>query len=131
MEEERKYRMANEPQQNFPLSRRGYEKLNRELALLEERWKEEWAELDSVTDPDDRSEELAAEWESRTTKDQVEERLHHLRLVLDHAIVLDEDPDPDSANIGDRITAINMRNGQEMVFDLVSTDEVIYSADVN
>jgi transcription elongation factor GreA len=111
-------------EERFVLTRAGYEELQRELEALEAELDEEQAELRDFQSPIDSSDEEAAEFETRTTKEHDEERVGHLRLILEHAEVIDEDPDPHRIDPGDRVTVRDLDAHQIRQFDLLGSGEV-------
>src|SRR5258708_35231840 len=90
-------------EERFTLTRTGYDNLQRELQDLEVRRQEELAALAEVdyTDLDTGREEAAYD-ETRETKEDIEQRIGHLKLVLENAEVIDENPDPETINHGGR-----------------------------
>src|SRR5215217_7798818 len=114
--------MENE---RFTLTRQGYDRLKSELdqLLAEQQEREEQME-DLYRDPDRNNDEEAAEFEVRTMKEYVDERIGHLQYVLERADVMQEDPDPQRINAGDRVIVWDLQARQEYTFNLVSGEEV-------
>jgi len=83
--------MADE---RFILTRAGYEELQRELERLQARRQAQMETFSDMSDywDIDPSPEEAAYVDARTTKEQLDERIGHLTLVLRHAEVVDDDP---------------------------------------
>ena len=113
--------------QRFTLTRQGYERLQVELADLEARRQERLDQLaDYKDDVGDNPNEEAAFFEIETMKEHFDEQIGHLRLVLAHANIVDEDPDPTTADPGDRVTVWDLNAREERTFDLVGSTEVTY-----
>jgi transcription elongation factor GreA len=114
--------MENE---RFTLTRQGYDRLKSELdQLLAEQQEREAQMEDLYRDPDRNNDEEAAEFEVRTMKEYVDERIGHLRYVLERADVMQEDLDPQRINAGDRVIVWDLQVRQEHTFNLVSGEEV-------
>jgi transcription elongation factor GreA len=114
--------MADE---QFTLTRQGYDRLKGELdQLLAEQSERQGQMEDLYRDPDRNNDEEAADFDVRTMKEYVDERVGHLQYVLERAEVLDEDPDPQRINAGDRVIVWELQARQERIFNLVSGEEV-------
>ncbi len=115
-------------EERFILTRAGYEALQRELKALQARRQGEMDEFADMSDywDIDPSKEEAAYFDSRTTKEQLDERIGHLTLVLQHAQVMDDDPDPTRVDPGDRVTVWDFGENREQHFDLVGSEEVTH-----
>lgn len=74
------------------------------------------------TDP---SKEEAAYVDTKTDKEDTERRIDHLKLVLQQAQVMDEDPDLTTVDPGDRVTVWDFADGRMRQFDLLGSEEVI------
>jgi transcription elongation factor GreA len=118
--------MAEEP---FVLSAAGYDILKQELAALEAEHRERQADFADVNADDDPAREEGAYFEARTSKEHVEERIGHLKLVLSRAEVLKDDPDPKRIDPGEQVTVWDIADKRERVFNLVSGDEAVYARD--
>jgi transcription elongation factor GreA len=113
--------------QQFVLTKAGYEQLQRELEDYEARRAGQHEELTSVqTDMDEQFPEEGAELEARTMREFMDERIGHLKLILAHAQVVEEDPDPHVVDPGDRVTVWSVSENQEFQYDLVGSAEVMY-----
>jgi transcription elongation factor GreA len=113
-------------EERFILTRAGYEALQRELQLLEDQYKEELAGYaDTNYSYADSSPEEAANFETKTTKEETEERIGHLKLVLENAEIIDDDPDPTRVDPGDRVTVWDFSQRQPLQFDLLDGEEII------
>jgi|FLYN01.1.fsa_nt_gi transcription elongation factor GreA len=114
-------------QERFILTRQGYEELKRELEELEQlqrRRHDRFAEVNYSSDP---AREEAAYFETRTRKEFVDQRVDYLRVVLERAEIVEEDPDPMRVDPGDRVTVWDFESDQETTFDLVgNSPEVIF-----
>lgn len=113
-------------EERYTLTRAGYEEMQRELTELEARYQRELAELADVQDGLDPEAAEPAYFESKTTKEEVEERLGHLRLVLRYADVIDEDPDPTVIDPGDRVVVYDYATKETLTFDILGSEEVIH-----
>jgi transcription elongation factor GreA len=111
--------------EHFVLTPAGYENLRQELAALEARYNEDEAEFKDVNYSNDPSKEEAAYVETRISREHDEERIGHLRLILENAVILDEDVDPAHVDPGERVTVWDFAEKQEIQFDLLGPEEVI------
>jgi transcription elongation factor GreA len=118
--------MAEEP---FVLSRAGYDILKQELAELEAEHQQRLAEFADVNYDVDPSSEEAAYFDTRVTKEHIEERIGHLQLVLSRAEVIEDDPDPLTIDPGEQVTVWDFTEKRERIFNLVSSAETIYAGD--
>jgi transcription elongation factor GreA len=111
----------------FTLTRAGYENLQRELQDLEARREQQLAALAEFdyTDLDTGREEAAYD-ATRETKEDIEQRIGHLKLVLENADVVDEDPDPERINAGDRAVVWDYNQRELLKFDLRGGEEIVY-----
>jgi transcription elongation factor GreA len=116
-------------EERFQLSPTGYAVLKQELAALETDHQERFAQYaDANSDLDPASEE-AAYFETRTAKEHLEERIGHLKLVLSRAEVLEDDPNPEGVDPGERVTVWDFAEQRERTFNLVSTTETVFARD--
>ena len=76
-------------------------------------------------DQRDSSEEGAATYDSEVSKEDTEQRIGHLKLVLEHADVVGEDPNPTLIDPGERVTVWNIARRRKEQFDLRGGEEVI------
>ncbi len=115
-------------EERFILTRAGYEKLQRELKTLQARLHGEMEIFSDMSDfwDIDPSPEEAAYVDARITKEQLDERIGHLTLVLQHAEVVDDDPDLSTVDPGDRVTVWDFRENRELQFDVVGSEEVTH-----
>jgi len=111
-------------QENYTLTRAGYEQMQRELEALEKQLVQEIAEV-AEAQSDVKTDEEATLFDAQTTKERVQERVSHLRLVLQTAEVIDADPDPDRVSPGDRVVVWDLDNKEELAFDLLGGEEII------
>ena len=119
--------MADE---RFVLTRQGYEQLQTELREREAEQEERRENLEEYEDIDRQNgEEEAADFELRTSKEYADERVGHLKFVLERADVLDGDPDPQRINEGDRVVVWDLQAREEQTFNLVNGEEVGTLAD--
>jgi len=68
----------------------------------------------------------AAEFEIRTKTEHLDEQIGHLRLVLETAEIVEDDPDPRRVDLGDRVTVWNISDRTQSIYDLVSGTEATY-----
>jgi len=106
-------------QERFALTRQGYEELRRELHALEAEYRESFEQFADANDDLDPAREEAAYFETRTRKEFLEQRTNYIRVVLERAEVIDEDPNPKTVDPGDRVTVWDFENDTETTFDLV------------
>ncbi|NWF69498.1 MAG: GreA/GreB family elongation factor [Chloroflexi bacterium] len=111
----------NEP---IILTRAGFEQLQRELADLETRGREEAAEnlFEAADDTDVAEEETFRD--AMNQKSMLEARILQLKQILAMAQVVDEDPDPNSASPGDRVVVWDHQEKAEVIFDLLGGAEI-------
>ena len=113
--------------EKFILTPGGYANIKQQLADLETRDKEE---RDLLTDSrneslggDDDDADVAANYETRTRKERIDEKIGHLKYILERAQVY-EDPDPDKINTGERVTLWDFETESEFQVDVISSAEV-------
>src|SRR5689334_14975452 len=111
--------------EHFILTRGGYENLRSEMAALKARYVKDEAEFKDVNYNSDPSKEEAAYVDTRITQEQVKERIGHLQLILENAVILDEDVDPEHVDPGERVTVWDFAENREAHFDLLGPEEVI------
>ena len=107
------------------LTRAGFERLNRELKLLEEMEKGEIEEVAEAFDDTDFGEN-AAFYDAVFDKDRLLARINNLRHVLARAEVVDEDPDPSRVSPGNHVTVWDVEEREELAFRIVSAEEVTH-----
>jgi transcription elongation factor GreA len=115
-------------EERFVLTRAGYEQLQDELKTLQERRQgamDTFADMSDYWDIDPSPEE-AAYVEARTTKEQLDERIGHLTLVLRHAEVVDDDADVSAVATGCRVTVWDVNEKRELQFDVLGSEEVTH-----
>lgn len=109
----------------FTLTRAGYERLTRQLAVLEEMQRGEIAEVAEAFDDTDFGEN-AAFYDAVFDKDRLSARIDNLRHVLARAEVIDEDPDPNRVSPGNQVTVWDLEENEELTFTLISAEEVTH-----
>ncbi len=110
------------------LTRAGYESLEKELRRLENVELPEIAErLNEIRSETDSEGEDPQLFNILSQKNYVDERIVNIKRILANAVVLDEDPDPDTANAGDRVVVLDVDEDEEIVFDLLDSAEVVHS----
>jgi transcription elongation factor GreA len=113
-------------QDDIILTRAGYEKLKRELDVLMTEEREEVVEqLLDVRDDTEAGEE-ATFFDAVGKKAWVDQRIAHLQGVLERATIIDDDPNPDQVSPGNRVTVLDMDADEEVVFDLIGSEEVAH-----
>src|SRR3954464_5487518 len=112
--------------EQFILTRQGYERLKAELQEREAEQEERREQLEDIyRDVDHQNnDEEAADFDVRTMKEFADERAGHLKFVLERAQVMDDDPDPRRVNEGDRVIVWDLLAHEEQTFNLVSGEEV-------
>lgn len=116
--------MADEHQ----LTRSGFEALEKELRRLENVELPEIAErLNEIRNETDSEGEDPQLFNILSQKNYVDERILNIKRILANAVVLDEDPDPDTANAGDRVVVMDLDEKEELIFDLLDSAEVVHS----
>jgi len=115
-------------QEDFVLTREGYTMLKAELDRLEAQEVERQANFVDANDDADSSHEEAAEFDARVELERTQERIAHLRLVLDNVALMDE-TDPATADAGERVTVYDFYKRQKLQFDLRGSEEVIAGMD--
>lgn len=116
-------------QQNdrYILTRAGYEQLQRELADYQARRARQQEEIGDIqNDGSENFPEEGAEFEARTMREFLDERIGNLTLILRNADVVDQDPDPRTVDPGDRVTVWSVEEGEEYEYDLIGGAEVMY-----
>jgi transcription elongation factor GreA len=105
----------------------GYQNLEKELRKLENvelpDIAQRLAEVRSETDSEGEDPQL---FNILSQKNYIDERIANIKRILANATVLDEDPDPDSANAGDRVVVMDLDEKEEIVFDLLDSAEVVH-----
>lgn len=106
----------------------GFESLEKELRRLENVELPEIAErLNEVRNETDSEGEDPQLFNILSQKNYVDERITNIKRILANAVVLEEDPDPDTANAGDRVVVLDIEENEEIVFDLLDSAEVVHS----
>jgi transcription elongation factor GreA len=70
--------------------------------------------------------EEATFFDAMVEKERLDERIGHLRYVLEHAEIINGDNDPDLVDPGDRVTVWDLNNKEEVVYDLIGSEEVAH-----
>src|SRR6185369_6814087 len=110
----------------FILTQDGYENIKRQLAELEADDRDAIDNLaNAVNDKaggDDDDSDVAVEYDARTRKERVDEKIGHLRFILERAEIY-EDTDPEKINVGERVTLWDFENKDEFQLDVISSAE--------
>ncbi len=114
-------------EERFVLTRAGFEELQAELRRLQAKRQDELSGYPEMQPFDvDPSHEEGAYDNAREDKETTEERIGHLKLVLEHADVIgDEDPDPGRVDPGERVTVWDVMERTTRQFDLIGREEAI------
>ncbi|MFN8528292.1 MAG: GreA/GreB family elongation factor [Anaerolineae bacterium] len=113
--------------QRYTLTRAGYEQLQRQLAEYQERRASRQDQLDDVqADSDKNVPEEGADFDVRTMTEFLDERIGNLTEILEHADVIDQDPDDRTVDPGDRVTLWNLQDRAEVQYDLIGSAEAMY-----
>lgn len=113
--------------QQYVLTRAGYEALEQELQEYQQRLDRHMQELaDIQSDVDENYDEQAAEYDVRTRKEFLSQRIGNLKLILQDAEVIDEDPNPRTVDPGDRVTVWNASQKEQLQYDLIGSAEAQY-----
>jgi transcription elongation factor GreA len=111
--------------ERFVLTKSGYEILQHELEVLEARQREDLANFADVNYSNDPSKEEASYFETRIDKEHTDQRVVYLRTVLNNAEVVDEDPNIETVDPGDRVTVWDFTEKRELKFDLIGSPEAV------
>lgn len=107
------------------LTRAGYERLERELRILEELQNQETADVAEAFDDTDFGDN-AVFYDLVFDKDRLLARIGNLRHVLSRAEVIEDDPEPDRVSPGNQVTVLDLDEDEEVVFNIISAQEVSY-----
>jgi transcription elongation factor GreA len=111
-------------EERFILTPNGYEQLQRDLEALLDQSKEVAEQMADVHDDTEFGEE-ATYHDVMEAKERLDQRIAHLRGVLQRAQVIgDEDPDPTRADPGEEVTVWDFSAKEQVVFQLLSSEEV-------
>lgn len=111
--------------EQFILTPAGYEDLKNQLADFEARRAEVLPLYDAVDEDSGNleGEEAGAFYDTRTRLEYIDERIGHLRYVLDRAIVSDEDPDPKRVDPGEEVVVWDVEEKKERIFTILDGEE--------
>jgi transcription elongation factor GreA len=117
----------------FILTQTGYDRLQQELEALQQMRARETEVIDDVDEDTGNleGEEAGAFFEAKTTLEHLDERIGHLRFVLDRADVRTEDPDSKRIDPGERVVVWDLDEKRERTFDILSSPEVRISYTVD
>ncbi|MBZ0276058.1 MAG: GreA/GreB family elongation factor, partial [Anaerolineae bacterium] len=108
------------------LTRAGYEGLKRELEeLLTEGSAEVNEQLMDANDDTSPGEEPTF-FDAVVAKERLNERILYLKDVLARAEIIEEDADPTRVTPGNRVTVWDMVEKEQLIFDLLSGEEVAH-----
>jgi len=111
------------------ITRAGYEELkaeldrliNEDLKRITERLEQLHGEVTGEEDTD--------LFHAMADKNYVDERIENLRNILANSVIIDEDPDPETASPGDNVLVKDLDTGEEETFRLLGSDEVAHGLD--
>lgn len=110
-------------EQEYLLTKSGYERLKLELEDLMTRETAQVADMLAEAREDEQGEE-AFFYDVMVAKERLEERIARLQEVLARARIIEDDEDPDSITPGNRVTVYDMDEKEEFSFDLLSSTEI-------
>ena len=113
-------------EEQFILTPAGYAHIQAEIRALEAEQAQQRAALSDVEDERDNMEgkEAGAFFEAKTSLEHSDERIGHLRYVLERAEIRTEDADPKRLDPGERAVVWDLDGHRELTFDLLSAPEV-------
>jgi transcription elongation factor GreA len=109
------------------LTRSGYDSLKRELEDLLTEGSAEVNELLRDANDDTSPGEEPTFFDAVVAKERLNERVAYLKAVLARAEIIEEDEDPSRVTPGNRVTVWDMVEKEELVFDLLSSQEVSHA----
>jgi transcription elongation factor GreA len=116
----------------FILTPGGYQHIQQQLAMLEEKEKEQramiGASLNESQGGDDTG-DVAAEYDWRARKEITDKQIAHLRYILDRAEIY-EDDNPTRIDVGERVTLWDFEAKEEIQLDVISRAELTSNANV-
>ncbi len=112
-------------ERRIKLTRKGHEKLQRELFILTNEENSKVAEMLAEAREDDQGEE-AVFFDAMVSKERLDERVAHLQNVLARAEIIDADEDPDVITPGNRVTVYDTAEKEEFTMDLLDTEEITH-----
>lgn len=112
-------------EQQFTLTPSGYDNLKQQLAELEATRAETLPVYDAVDDDTGNmeGEEAGAFYELRTRLEHIDERIGHIRYVLERAHVETEDPNPHSIDPGEEVVLWDFTDLKERTFMVLDGEE--------
>ena len=111
-------------ERRIQLTRKGYDKLQRELNILTSEENSKVAEMLAEAREDDQGEE-AVFFDAMISKERLDERVSHLQNVLARAEII-EDGDHDIVTPGIRVTVYDSGEKEEFALDLLDTEEITH-----
>ncbi|MCY4464771.1 MAG: GreA/GreB family elongation factor [Chloroflexi bacterium] len=112
-------------ERRIQLTRRGYEKLRRELNILTSEENSKVAEMLAEAREDDQGEE-AVFFDAMVSKERLDERVSHLQNVLARAEIIDADADINIVTPGNRVIVYDSGEKEEFALDLLDTEEITH-----
>lgn len=112
-------------ERRIQLTRRGYEKLQRELNILTSEENSKVAEMLAEAREDDQGEE-AVFFDAMVSKERLDERVSHLQNVLARAEIIDADADINIVTPGNRVIVYDSGEKEEFALDLLDTEEIAH-----
>ena len=111
-------------ERRIQLTRKGYDKLQRELNILTSEENSKVAEMLAEAREDDQGEE-AVFFDAMISKERLDERVSHLQNVLARAEII-EDGYHDIVTPGIRVTVYDSGEKEEFALDLLDTEEITH-----
>ena len=112
-------------ERRIQLTRKGYQKLQRELFVLTNEENSKVAEMLAEAREDDQGEE-AVFFDAMVSKERLDERVSHLQNVLARAEIIDVADEPESITPGNRVTVYDTSEKEEFTMDLLDTEEITH-----
>ncbi len=112
-------------EEQFVLTPAGYQNLQTQLAELLAARGRDVIDLDEVDDDTGNleGEEAGAFYENKTNLEHVDERIGHIRFVLERAKVETEDPNPHSVDPGEEVALWDFVDRKERTFIVLDGEE--------
>ena len=112
-------------EEQFVLTPAGYQNLQNQLAELLARRGSEVTDLDEVDEDSGNleGEEAGAFYESKTSLEHIDERIGHIRFVLERAKVETEDPNPHGVDPGEEVVLWDFIDRKERTFCVIDGEE--------
>jgi transcription elongation factor GreA len=112
-------------EEQFTLTQSGYDNLRHQLTELEARRAQTVPVFDDVDDDTGNleGEEAGADYELRTRLEHIDERIGHIRFVLERAVIETEDPNPHKIDPGEEVVLWDFIDEREHTFIVLDGEE--------